>query len=102
MIKVLNRATGEVSNTVIKGSTVAERALTQIGNTAGYDLVSRMNTPPKYPLVVYEPRVTALSTVNYFNTLSDVQGIGYVSSGKEVVPYIPNYYSSGPSRHIKK
>ena len=55
----------------------ATRALTQIGNTAGYDLVSRMNTPPKYPLVVYEPRVEALSTVNYFNTLSNVQGIGY-------------------------
>ena len=67
VIKVLNRATGEVSSTVINGSTVAERALTQIGNTAGYDLVSRMNTPPKYPLVVYEPRVEALSTVNYFN-----------------------------------
>ena len=77
VIKVLNRATGEVSSTVIKGSTVAERALTQIGNTSGYDLVSRMNTPPKYPLVVYEPRVEALSTVNYFNTLQNVQGIGY-------------------------
>ena len=75
VIKVLNRATGEVSSTVINGSTVAERALTQIGNTAGYDLVSRMNTPPKYPLVVYEPRVEALSTVNYINTLSNVQDL---------------------------
>ena len=44
----------------------ATRALTQIGNTAGYDLVSRMNTR-NYPVTVYNPRVTALSTVNYFN-----------------------------------
>ena len=70
VIKVLNRATGEVSSTVIKGSTVAERALTQIGNTAGYDLVSRMNSTRNYPVTVYNPQVAALSTVNYFNTLS--------------------------------
>ena len=34
-----------------------------------------MNTQPKYPLVVYEPRVEALSTVNYINTLSNVQDL---------------------------
>ena len=77
VIKVLNRATGEVSSTVINGSTVAERALTQIGNTAGYDLVSRMNSTRNYPVTVYNPQVEALSTVNYFNTLQNVQGIGY-------------------------
>ena len=60
------------------------RALTQIGNTAGYDLVSRMNTPPKYPLVVYEPRVEALSTVNYFNSYSLAYNNDLYYNGRKV------------------
>ena len=59
-----------------------------------------MNSTKSYPITVYNTRVTALSTVNYFNPLSNVQRIGYVSSGKEVVPYTPNYYS--PFRVINK
>ena len=46
------------------------RALTQIGNTTGYNLVASMNSTKNYPVTVYNPQVAALSTVNYFNTLS--------------------------------
>ncbi len=62
----------------------ATRALTQIGNTSGYDLVSRMNTPPKYPLVVYEPRVEALSIVNYFNSYSLAYNNDLYYNGRKV------------------
>ena len=53
----------------------ATRALTQIGNTTGYDLVASMNRTQNYPVTAYNPQVEALSTVNYINTLSNVQDL---------------------------
>lgn len=79
-----NKAIGEVSKTVINGSTVAERALTQIGNTTGYNLVASMNSTKSYPVTVYNPRVTALSTVNYFNSYSLAYNNNLYYNGRKV------------------
>ena len=68
---------GDIFYSYSSYSSVANPALLQIGRTTGQNLVARMNIPKNYAVTVYNPRVTALSTVNYINTLSSVQGIGY-------------------------